>query len=166
MDTQTYKEKSEIPNIKGYIDNTSIVLTSSKLKSFGYNENSEKEINNLEFKNNVIIDLKEFKNCLDYFKKLTETVTFEIEGNFLSLKSDNGLIQASIKIPLVDGSNCLDNVKGNYSTHFLLNFLKEFKFKDFLGDVTLKFNKDYPLYLELKKIGGGVEFLVLAPRIV
>jgi hypothetical protein len=162
---QNINNLEENINIKGYMDNTNIILTSSKLKSFGYNEECEKTLKDLTFKNKCIINFKTFKEALQYLKKFNKYVTITNSEYFLILKSNNDLINVTIKIPIITKSEIKNNVKSNYLIDYLLKWIKEFNFKDCLTNLTLLINDDYPLYLELNKIVGGLEYIVIAPTI-
>lgn len=157
MQEQIQINKQEGLNIKGFIDNSSVVLTTNKKECFSYLDGLEsfKEINfNFEYLKKQIIDIKKFKKFLRK-KDILEFRDLIVEGL--------NIIDDGFKI-VKDGAGLIiylgEEKKSILSFEYIKAFFNEFKVKD-IDCLEVFFNKDIPAYFRINLNEG----LLIAPRI-
>lgn len=134
--------------IKGYMENTKVVLTNEKLKGFKYPEELETKEFNMEFEELAKIDLTHFKSIIDFLRKSNyERFCLEIkEGRLLIYKDCENSFKFEINLINKEITN---KSKSVYSVEYVYTFLKNFKKSDIKNSlVNLYFNDDYPLYIK------------------
>ena len=95
-----------------------------------------------------------------------ESVAFIAEPKKFTLQAEGDLNQARIEIKEDDATkvstNTDEKVKAKYSIEYLKKMINGSKLSD---EVTIQFNKDYPLKLEYKVVDKVMLSFILAPRV-
>ena len=95
-----------------------------------------------------------------------ESVAFIAEPKKFTLQAEGDLNQAKIEIREDDSTkvdtNSTEKIKAKYSIEYLKKMINGSKLSD---EVTIQFNKDYPLKLEYKVIDKVMLSFILAPRV-
>ena len=95
-----------------------------------------------------------------------ESVAFIAEPKKFTLLAEGDLNQAKIEIKDDDSTkvdtNSAEKIKAKYSIEYLKKMINGSKLSD---EVTIQFNKDYPLKLEYKVIDKVMLSFILAPRV-
>lgn len=95
-----------------------------------------------------------------------ESVAFIAEPKKFTLLAEGDLNQAKIEIREDDSTkvetNSTEKIKAKYSIEYLKKMINGSKLSD---EVTIQFNKDYPLKLEYKVIDKVMLSFILAPRV-
>ena len=95
-----------------------------------------------------------------------ESVAFIAEPKKFTLQAEGDLNQAKIEITEDDATkvstNTDEKVKAKYSIEYLKKMINGSKLSD---EVTIQFNKDYPLKLEYKVVDKVMLSFILAPRV-
>ena len=95
-----------------------------------------------------------------------ESVAFIAEPKKFTLLAEGDLNQAKIEIKEDDSTkvdtNSTEKIKAKYSIEYLKKMINGSKLSD---EVTIQFNKDYPLKLEYKVIDKVMLSFILAPRV-
>jgi proliferating cell nuclear antigen len=93
-----------------------------------------------------------------------ESVAFISEPKLFTMQAEGDLNQAKIDIKEdeVTKVTCTEKVKAKYSIEYLKKMINGAKLSD---EVTLQFNKDYPLKIEYKSVDKVMLSFILAPRV-
>jgi len=95
-----------------------------------------------------------------------ESVVFEVDKNRLLVQSEGDLSKANIDIPADDETSIIkdtaEKIRAKYSIEYLKKMIVGGKIA---SDVTLQFNKDYPMKLEYKAVDKVLMSFILAPRV-
>ena len=95
-----------------------------------------------------------------------ESVAFIAEPKKFILQAEGDLNQVKIEIKEDDATkvvtNSDDKIKAKYSIEYLKKMINGSKLS---SDVTIQFNKDYPLKLEYKSVDKVMLSFILAPRV-
>lgn len=129
-------------------------------------EEKEQKVPDLKFP--VIIKMEPglFNEAIEDADIVAESVSFIGEPNKFIIRAEGDLSQANIEITESDSTKI--NVDGNstikakYSIEYLKKMIGSSKLAD---DLTIQFNKDYPLKLEYKTIDKVMLSFILAPRV-
>ena len=95
-----------------------------------------------------------------------ESVAFIAEPSKFTLQAEGDLNQARIEIKEDESTkvntNSDEKIKAKYSIEYLKKMINGSKLSD---EVTIQFNKDYPLKLEYKTVDKVMLSFILAPRV-
>ena len=91
-------------------------------------------------------------------------MTFEVEKGEFTIHAAGDLSQAKIEIK--EGENIKIEASGKVKSKYSIEYLKKMITASKLsGEVSLQFNKDYPLKLEYKSVDKIFLSFILAPRV-
>ena len=97
---------------------------------------------------------------------VAESVNFVAEKNKFTILAEGDLSKVNIEMPKGDNVNIAvdtaDTVKAKYSIEYLKKMMQASKLSE---EVSIQFNKDYPLKLEYKEINKVMLSFILAPRV-
>jgi len=129
-------------------------------------EEKEQKIPDLKFPVSINIPTGIFNEAIQDVDVVAESVTFSAEPKKFTVNAEGDLSQAKIEIKEdkgtkinVDGNG---NIKAKYSIEYLKKMINGSKIAD---NMTIKFNKDYPLKLEYKSLDKVMLSFILAPRV-
>ena len=135
--------------IKGFMDQTSVILSINKLKclDFSNNEYKEIDISNFDLKPFQIINIKGFKSFLRNkdileFKDISGSNTENLSFNGLTFKKESGENYNFIAVYLNDERII------SLNEDFLKPIFREFKLND-INSLRIFLNKGYPAYFEI-----------------
>jgi len=107
-----------------------------------------------------------FNEAIEDADIVAESVSFIGEPNKFTIRAEGDLSQAKIDINESDSTKInvdgQDPIKSKYSIEYLKKMINSSKLAD---DLTIQFNKDYPLKLEYKTIDKVTMSFILAPRV-
>ena len=129
-------------------------------------EEKEQKIPELKFQAKVTIPSSVLNEAIEDADIVAEAVSFQAEPKKFTVHAEGDLSQAKIEIGEndnikidVDGT---EKIKSKYSVEYLKKMMSASKLAD---NVTLQFNKDYPLKLEYAAIDKMKLSFILAPRV-
>jgi DNA polymerase III sliding clamp (beta) subunit (PCNA family) len=97
---------------------------------------------------------------------VAESVTFTADKNLFVLSAEGDLSQVNIEIKASENTKIEisgeEKIKAKYSIEYLKKMINGSKLSD---EVTIQFNKDYPLKLEYKSVDKLMLSFILAPRV-
>ena len=129
-------------------------------------DEKEQKIPDLKFPVTIKLPSQILNDAVEDVDVVAESVTFVAEPQKFTISAEGDLSQAKIEIKegenvkiKVDGD---EKVKSKYSIEYLKKMISGSKIAD---DVSIYFNKDYPLKLEYKTIDKVMLSFILAPRV-
>jgi len=147
-----------------------IQLKSSTTRTFNLPiielEDKEQKVPDLKFPVSVKTSSSVLNEAIADADVVGESVTFIAEPKKFTLQAEGDLNQANIEIKEDEttkiSTSSDDKVKAKYSIEYLKKMINGSKLSD---DVTIQFNKDYPLKLEYKAVDKVMLSFILAPRV-
>ena len=129
-------------------------------------DEKEQKIPNLKFPVAISLPSSILNEAIEDVDVVGESVTFMAEPKKFTINAEGDLSQAKIEIKegdnikiKVDGN---ETVKAKYSIEYLKKMINGSKIAD---QVSIYFNKDYPLKLEYKTVDKIMLSFILAPRV-
>ncbi|MBW2983663.1 proliferating cell nuclear antigen (pcna) [Candidatus Woesearchaeota archaeon] len=129
-------------------------------------EEKEQKIPELKFQAKVTTPASVLNEAVEDADIVAEAVSFQAEPKKFTVHAEGDLSQAKIEIG--ESDNVKINVEGNekikskYSVEYLKKMMSASKLAD---NVTMQFNKDYPLKLEYAAVDKVMLSFILAPRV-
>jgi len=95
---------------------------------------------------------------------VADSVTFQAEPNKFTVEAEGNLSNAHIEIPSDDTTKIEspEKTRAKYSIEYLKKIITGSKIAK---DVTIQFNKDYPLRLDFIELDKVLLSFILAPRV-
>ncbi|MDO8740445.1 MAG: proliferating cell nuclear antigen (pcna) [Candidatus Woesearchaeota archaeon] len=129
-------------------------------------EEREQRIPELNFPISIKMPCNVLNNAIDDVDVVGESVSFALESGKFVVSAEGDLSKARIEIKPADEikiiSDVKDNVKAKYSIEYLKKMIGGSKIAD---EVSIQFNKDYPLKLDYRTINKVELAFILAPRV-
>lgn len=129
-------------------------------------EEKEQRIPDLNFPVTIKTKTSVLTDAIEDVDVVAESVSFIAEPNKINIVAEGDLSKAKIEIPskgdTIIVSDTPDKIKSKYSIEYLKKMILGGKLAD---DVTIQFNKDYPLKLEYKAVDKLFLSFILAPRV-
>jgi proliferating cell nuclear antigen len=129
-------------------------------------EEKEQRIPDLHFPVTIKAKTGTLTDAIDDVDVVAESVSFVVEPKKMTVIAEGDLSKAKIEIPsqgdTIIVSDTPDKIKAKYSIEYLKKMMAASKIAD---DVTIQFNKDYPLKLEYKSVDKVFLSFILAPRV-
>jgi len=129
-------------------------------------EEKEQRIPDLHFPVTIKTKTDTLTDAIDDVDVVAESVSFMVEPKKMTVVAEGDLSKANIEIPsqgdTIIVSDTPDKIKAKYSIEYLKKMMAASKIAD---DVTIQFNKDYPLKLEYKAVDKVFLSFILAPRV-
>jgi proliferating cell nuclear antigen len=129
-------------------------------------EDKEQKVPDLNFPANVKTNTSIFNNAIEDVDIVAESVTFEADKATFTVNGESDLSNANVMIPADDDTIISlegeEKVKAKYSVEYLKKIMDASKLTD---NVTIQFNKDYPLKLDYIVIDKLQLSFILAPRV-
>ena len=129
-------------------------------------EEKEQNIPELKFPVKIVIPSSTLTNAIEDADIVAESVSLEAEPKKFTVNAQGDLSQA--KIEIVESDNNKIEVEGSvkikskYSIEYLKKMISGAKLSN---EVSINFNKDYPLKLEYKTVDKVMLSFILAPRV-
>ena len=129
-------------------------------------EEKEQKIPELKFPAIITTSPTILSEAIEDVDIVAESVTFMAESDKFSITAEGDLSQANIEVKA--GENTKINIEGSekikskYSIEYLKKMMNASKLSD---NVTINFNKDYPLKLDYKTVDKVMLSFILAPRV-
>ena len=147
-----------------------ITLKSSTTRTFNLPiielEEKEQKVPDLKFPVTIKTSSSILNEAIADVDIVGESVTFIAEPKKFTLHAEGDLNQAKIEIKEDEATkintNSDEKVKAKYSIEYLKKMINGSKLSD---EVTIQFNKDYPLKLEYKTVDKVMLSFILAPRV-
>lgn len=142
--------------------------TSTRTFSLPIIEFDEKEqrIPDLSFPLTITTDTTVLTDAIEDVDVVAESVSMIAEKGKFIVSAEGDLSKANVEIPADDVTNITlesdDKVKAKYSIEYLKKIIKGGKLSN---QVTVQFNKDYPLKVEYKAVDKVLMSFILAPRV-
>ncbi len=129
-------------------------------------EEKEQRVPDLHFPITVKTKASIFNDAIDDVDVVAESVSLVVEPKTMYVLAEGDLSKAKVEIPskgdTIIVSDTPDKIKAKYSIEYLKKMMAASKLSD---DVTIQFNKDYPLKLEYKSVDKVFLSFILAPRV-
>lgn len=129
-------------------------------------EEKEQRVPDLSFPVTVKTRTSVLVDAIDDVDVVAESVSFIVEPKKMTIAAEGDLSKANVEIPskgdTVIVSDSPDKIKSKYSIEYLKKMMAAGKIAD---EVTIQFNKDYPLKLEYKSVDKLFMSFILAPRV-
>jgi proliferating cell nuclear antigen len=129
-------------------------------------EDKEQKIPQLDFPISITTQSSIFNEVIEDADIVAESLSLEMEGGKFVVRAAGDLSHAKIEINESDATkikaDTQDNVKAKYSLEYLKKMMDGCKLSD---EVTLSFNKDYPLRLDYTAVDRVQLSFILAPRV-
>ena len=129
-------------------------------------EEKEQRIPDLNFPVTIKTKTSVLSDAIEDVDVVAESVSFIVEPKRMMVVAEGDLSKAKIDIPskgdTVIVSDTPDKIQAKYSIEYLKKMMAAAKIAD---DVTIQFNKDYPLKLEYKSVDKVFLSFILAPRV-
>lgn len=129
-------------------------------------EEKEQKVPELTFPVTVKTTTEILNDIIEDVGIVAESVTFNAEPSKLTVSAEGDLSKANIEIKPDDHTriDCQgeEAIKAKYSVEYLKKMVAGGKLSD---NVTISFNKDYPLKIEFKEIDKVMLDFILAPRV-
>ncbi len=138
-------------------------LREYKISLIDYEE-KEQKIPDLQFKTKIKLQSALFYDQIKEICTVADSVIFNISDKLFEIKGEGDLNK--IKIANKESDDIQITTENNYATKYSVEYLlKITKCKKIGEEVTLEFNKDYPLKLSYKWIDKLSFEWILAPRV-
>jgi len=129
-------------------------------------EDKEQKIPELNFPVTITTSSTILSEAIEDVDIVAESVTFMADNEKFSINAEGDLSQADIEVKAGDNTKISiegsEKIKSKYSIEYLKKMMGAGKLAD---EVTLNFNKDYPLKIDYKKVDKVLLSFVLAPRV-
>jgi len=129
-------------------------------------EEKEQKIPNLTFPVRIDMPTSFFDEAIEDMDVVSDAVVFQAEPLKFLIQAVGNTSEGHVEIPHGEGVTITmeskGNVKAKYSIEYLKKIIKGSKLSD---DVSIWFDKDYPLKLEYKVIDKLSFSVILAPRV-
>jgi proliferating cell nuclear antigen len=129
-------------------------------------EDKEQKVPDLNFPANVKTNTSIFNNAIEDVDIVAESVTFEADKTTFTVNGESDLSNANVMIPADEDTIIAlegeEKVKAKYSVEYLKKIMDASKLTD---NVTIQFNKDYPLKLDYIVVDKLQLSFILAPRV-
>ncbi len=129
-------------------------------------EDKEQRIPDLKFPVSIKTKTNVLSEAIEDVGVVAESVSLVINDKVLTVLAEGDLSKAKIEIPskgdTIIVSESPDTIKAKYSIEYLKKMMTASKVAD---DVTIQFNKDYPLKLDYKSVDKIFLSFILAPRV-
>lgn len=129
-------------------------------------EEKEQRVPDLHFPVTIKTKTSVLTDAIEDVDVVAESVSFVAEPKKITVVAEGDLSKAKIEIPskgdTIIVSDTPDKIKAKYSIEYLKKMILGAKLAD---DVTIQFNKDYPLKLEYKAVDKLFLSFILAPRV-
>jgi len=129
-------------------------------------EEKEQKVPSLKFPITVRTTANVLNEAIEDADVVGESVVFEVDKEKMIVQSEGDLSKAHIEIPSDEETSIMsetdDKVKAKYSIEYLKKMILGSKIA---SDVSVQFNKDYPLKLEYKAVDKVSMTFILAPRV-
>jgi proliferating cell nuclear antigen len=129
-------------------------------------EDRDQKIPNLEFPVTIKTNASVISEAIEDVDVVAESVSFIAEPKKFTVMAEGDLNKAHIEIKSDDVTRITttspDKIKAKYSIEYLKKMVSGSKVSD---EVTIQFNKDYPLKLEFKEMDKLLLAFILAPRV-
>ena len=129
-------------------------------------EEKEQKVPDLKFPITIKTSSSILNEAIADVDVVGESVSFIAEPKKFTLQAEGDLNQAKIEIKEDEitkvATTSDEKIKAKYSIEYLKKMINGSKLSD---EVSIQFNKDYPLKLEYKKVDKVVLSFILAPRV-
>ena len=129
-------------------------------------EEKEQKIPDLKFPVNITMPCSELNDAVEDASIVAESLAFEAEPKKFNITAQGDLSQVKIEIPEADNIKIVvdssSKIRSKYSIEYLKKMVSGSKLSE---NVEVRFNKDYPLKLEFKKVDKLMLSFILAPRV-
>tara|TARA_Y100000310_G_scaffold342276_1_gene444805 strand:+ start:999 stop:1742 length:744 start_codon:yes stop_codon:yes gene_type:complete len=129
-------------------------------------EDKEQKVPDLTFPASVKTNTSIFNNAIEDVDIVAESITFEADKTTFTLNGESDLSNANIMIPADEDTAITlegeEKVKSKYSVEYLKKIMDASKLTD---NVSIQFNKDYPLKLDYIVVDKLQLSFILAPRV-
>ena len=146
-----------------------ITLKSSTIRTFSLPildfEEKEQKVPDLEFPLSVTTSTETLSEAIEDADIVGESVTFTAEQGKFTVSAEGDMSKANIEILSNDFTKIeagIDKIKAKYSIEYLKKMISAGKLA---SEVSIRFNKDYPLKLEYKAVDKLMLSFILAPRV-
>ncbi len=147
-------------------DKLKIIIKGDSTKTFNLNlidiSENEQKIPKLNFGGKVAMNSLSFNDAIEDMEIIADSVNLIIEGNKFLVKSEGNLSNALIEVSDKDATVNGDNIKAKYSVEYLKKMIKASKLAN---EMTLQFDKDYPLKIDYNITNKLQLSFILAPRV-
>ena len=118
----------------------------------------------LDFPISVVMDSSVFSDAIDDVDVVSESVLLKAASDRFIVAAEGDLSHANVDLPAGDGITIKapSEAKAKYSIEYLKKIIKGAKLAP---QVTVQFNKDYPLKCEYKAVDRMLLAFILAPRV-
>ena len=128
-------------------------------------EEKEHKIPDLQFPVSIALPASTLTGAIEDADIVAESVSFEAEKDKFTMRASGDLSEANIEISGGDNVKITspdEKVQAKYSIEYLKKMVGGSKLSE---QVTLEFNKDYPLKLSFKEVDKFLLSFILAPRV-
>jgi proliferating cell nuclear antigen len=128
-------------------------------------EEKEQKVPELKFPISIKTTSALLNDTIEDVDIVAESVMFQAEAKKFTILAEGDLSQAKIEVQESDETkitSTADNVKAKYSIEYLKKMIPASKLA---SEVTMQFDKDYPLKLEYTVVDKLQLAFVLAPRV-
>lgn len=129
-------------------------------------EEKEQRVPDLHFPVTIKTKTGVLTDAVEDVDVVAESVSLIVEPKKLTVSAEGDLSKANIEIPsqgdTIIVTDTPDKIRAKYSIEYLKKMMAAGKIAD---DVTIQFNKDYPLKLEYKAVDKIFLSFILAPRV-
>ena len=128
-------------------------------------DEKEQKIPDLKFPVCIKLPSEILNDAVEDVDVVAESVTFIAEPKKFSVNAEGDLSQAKIEVKESENTKIKvegEKVKAKYSIEYLKKMISGSKIAD---EVSIYFNKDYPLKLEYKTVDKVMLSFILAPRV-
>ena len=129
-------------------------------------EEKEQRVPSLNFPLSVTLDTSTLNEAVEDVSIVAESVQFMCDKTKFTVSAEGDLSTAKIEIPPDANTSIIkegdDPAKAKYSLEYLRKMMQGSKLS---SNVTVRFNKDYPLKIEYKALDKLMLSFILAPRV-
>ena len=129
-------------------------------------EDREQKVPDLSFPLSIKTTSSILSDAVDDVDIFAESVSFSAEPSKLSVQAEGDLSKAHIEIHKDDDTAIEHTGSEKITSKYSIEYLKKMVVgSKIANDVTISFNKDYPLKLEFKEVDKVLLSFILAPRV-
>jgi len=130
-------------------------------------DQEEQKIPELKFQAKLKLDSRILANAIDDADIVSDSLSFEVEKDKLTVKAEGDLSQSEIEVPSGENvsivlNESVEKLKSKYSIEYLKKMMAAAKIAD---KCELKLGNDYPLRLEFNEVDKVSLSFILAPRV-
>ena len=129
-------------------------------------EEREQKVPELKFPVHVKMPASALNDAIEDADIVAESVSFMADSKAFTIRAEGDLSKAKIEMKQGEGTSIIaegsDTVKSKYSIEYLKKMMSGSKLAD---EVSVFFNKDYPLKIEYKTVDRVMVSFILAPRV-